>query len=121
MERSARVMLAAWEVYEFGPYPGRVMLVRAEANPEKIGDIDDDPAYGWNALTGGVDLRSIDCAHNRMLFPPHAATLAAILCDATRGGAPAAGPLHRQALREHHREEDHRDDHADREHAHCEA
>ncbi|MCL4182410.1 MAG: AMP-binding protein, partial [Burkholderiaceae bacterium] len=82
LERSARAVLAAWCTYHPGPYAGRVMLIRAEATPKSVGEIDDDPTYGWGALTAGVDLRSMQCAHNRMLFAPHAADLARILCDA---------------------------------------
>ncbi len=82
LEESARAMLAAWEAYRFRPYPGRVMLIRAETTPKRVGEIDDDPTYGWSALTRGVDLRSIQCTHIRMLFPPHATELGRILADA---------------------------------------
>jgi thioesterase domain-containing protein len=82
LEHSARMMLTAWDTYQYRPYPGRVMLIRAEATPKNVGDIDDDPAYGWATLTGGVDLRSMQCTHDEMLFSPHAADLARILCHA---------------------------------------
>ncbi|MCL4773584.1 MAG: amino acid adenylation domain-containing protein, partial [Burkholderiaceae bacterium] len=91
IERAARRMLAAWEVYQPRPYPGRVMLVRAEGRERLVGAIDDgDPTYGWGALSGsGVDVRSMQCAHNRMLHAPHVASLARILADAIgRDAAP---------------------------------
>ena len=84
MERSARRMLAAWEAYRPRPYPGGVLLVRAEGGERLVGAIeDDDRTLGWGALSGdGVEVRSMQCAHNRMLHAPHAASLARILADA---------------------------------------
>ncbi|RPH65095.1 MAG: hypothetical protein EHM83_07260, partial [Burkholderiales bacterium] len=84
MERSARRMLAAWNAYRPRPYPGRVLLVRAEGGEHLVGAIQDsDPTFGWAALSGGgVELRSMRCAHNRMLHAPHTAALARILADA---------------------------------------
>jgi len=84
MERSARAMLAAWQVYQPRHYPGRVMLIRAEGGERRVGAIRGaDPALGWGALSGGgVELRAMPCAHNRMLHAPHAPALAQILADA---------------------------------------
>ena len=105
LEQSAGAMLAAWNAYEYLPYPGRVMLVRAEATPKSVGDIDDDLTHGWASLTGGVDLRSMQCTHNRMLFSPHAADLARILGQTIppddggnygRNGAPHSQPATRR-------------------------
>jgi thioesterase domain-containing protein len=83
MERSARAMLSAWQAYRPRHYPGRIMLIRAEATPRRIGEIRDDPTFGWGALSGGgVAIRSMQCTHSRMLFAPHAADLAKILAEA---------------------------------------
>jgi amino acid adenylation domain-containing protein len=96
MERAARRMLAAWEAYRPRLYPGRVLLVRAESGERQVGAIEDgDPTFGWGALSGeGVEVRSMHCAHNRMLYAPHAASLARILADAIgRDDVPSSQPV----------------------------
>ncbi|HLS57736.1 MAG TPA: amino acid adenylation domain-containing protein, partial [Zeimonas sp.] len=96
MERSARRMLAAWEAYQPRLYPGRVLLVRAESGERLVGAIEDgDRTFGWGALSGnGVEVRSMHCAHNRMLYAPHAASLARVLADAIgRDDAPSSQPV----------------------------
>jgi len=100
LERTARVMLSAWHAYRPGPYPGKIMLIRAEATPKRVGEIDDDPTYGWAEFTDGVELRSMQCTHIRMLFSPHAADLAKIFGDAiARDGAAGHDPTARPATK----------------------
>ena len=99
MERSARRMLAAWESYRPRHYPGRVLLVRAESDERRVGALEDgDRTFGWGPLSGdGVEVRSMRCAHNRMLYAPHAASLAGILADAIgRDDAPPSQPVARR-------------------------
>ncbi len=103
MERSARAMLAAWRAYQPRRYPGRVLLVRAEHRQQMVGTVhDNDPTFGWAALSGdGVELRSMHCAHDQMLYAPHASALAQILANAIghNDGQPAL-PAHPAATRE---------------------
>ncbi|MCM5570800.1 amino acid adenylation domain-containing protein [Burkholderiaceae bacterium FT117] len=91
MERAARAMHAAWSVYQPRFYPGRLTMIRAEGTPEKVGEIHDDPTLGWAALSGeGVELRSMQCAHNHMLLAPHAEDLAKILAQLIADEGPAS-------------------------------
>jgi len=94
MERKAQAMLAAWSAYRPRHYPGRVLLIRAEATPRHVGEIRTDPTLGWGELSGGgVEIRGMQCVHNRMLFAPHAADLARILTDAiARDACPPPTP-----------------------------
>jgi len=64
----------AWRRYEHKPYPGTVILFKAESRPK-----DDHPAkdLGWEELArGGVEVISAPGDHNTMLHPPHLATFA---------------------------------------------
>jgi amino acid adenylation domain-containing protein len=93
IERNAQAMLAAWTAYRPRHYPGRILLIRAEATPELVGEIRNDPTLGWGALSGaGVEIRGMQCAHNRMLFAPHAAELARILTNAIRRSSRPPAP-----------------------------
>ncbi len=61
----------------FAPYPGRITLFRARAQPLFCSF---DPEMNWGALAlGGVDVREVAGAHHTMLSGPYVERLAAEL------------------------------------------
>ncbi len=77
--------LAAGRKYSPLPYPGRLLLVRAEASRP----VRDDPTLGWARLArSGVEVRVVPGAHHTLLRVPHVEALADCLRDAL---ATAAG------------------------------
>ncbi len=65
---------AAARAYRPGPYPGRLILLRAAgglaARPDR------DPALGWSSLAAAVEIHEVPGDHETMAVPPHVTALA---------------------------------------------
>ncbi len=62
----------AWRRYQHKPYPGKIILFKAQIRPK-----DDHPAedLGWGELArGGVEVIHVPGDHNTMIHSPHLAT-----------------------------------------------
>jgi thioesterase domain-containing protein len=81
IEARARPLYEAWRAYEPGPYPGRLLLIRAEVRDYMPGVVADDRSMGWSRLIAqGVEIVSLNEArHEDMLDARHAPALAALL------------------------------------------
>jgi thioesterase domain-containing protein len=83
-----RVVLANYEAsakYVPGPFPGRVLVVRASRRPRVPGRAWDDPTNGWGALAGaGVDVRVVEGTHQTLVDPPAVDEVGALLDAALR-------------------------------------
>ena len=84
IEARARPLYEAWAAYEPSPYPGRLLLIRAEVRDYMPGVVADDRSMGWGRLIGqGVDIVSLqEARHEEMLDARHSRALAALLDDA---------------------------------------
>ena len=79
MGRVLVLVMRAWRLYVPGFYPGRAVLVRAEARPRYPGNIYDH-AMGWDRIVGGgVEVESLPCTHLELLQPQTAPALARLL------------------------------------------
>lgn len=84
-----RRMLAA-QAYQPGPYPGRIIVLRARTQP--LLRPRDDASLGWARLAqGGVVVRRIPGNHLTLMRAPHVATLGAVLRDCLAGCDQAGG------------------------------
>lgn len=60
------VSTTASKLYQPKPYPGRVILFRAQRNPSSI-----DPTNGWDKVDlGELVVHNLDCYHGNILFEP---------------------------------------------------
>jgi thioesterase domain-containing protein len=76
----------AWETYTFQPYPGRIILFRADDNSrdtqEAFVGFQTDPLLGWgNLITGEIELHNIPCGHSTILGEPHVSVVVEKLKD----------------------------------------
>jgi thioesterase domain-containing protein len=69
------------------PYPGRVLLIRAERPTDEIGI---DAARGWRAIVPDLVVRDVPGGHEDMFAPRNAAVLAGIIAAELRRADPAA-------------------------------
>ncbi len=65
--------------YSPEPYPGRIMLLRAGEEPDRVSS---DPALGWGDLAEAVDITWVSGRHENMLREPHVGGLAGVLAAA---------------------------------------
>jgi thioesterase domain-containing protein len=80
IESRARPVYDAWAAYQPAPYAGRITLIRALRRAIEPGVDDSDPLMGWGPLAGsGVQVATLDCAHEAMLDADHAPALAGVL------------------------------------------
>jgi thioesterase domain-containing protein/acyl carrier protein len=74
-----RARLCTLEHYAPGPYPGPMLLLRAEQtglDDDVAADYPDDPTMGWRRFSaGGVAVHIVPGSHSTMLAEPHVATL----------------------------------------------
>jgi thioesterase domain-containing protein/acyl carrier protein len=74
IRRLMEIELAAFRQYSVRPYPGRVMLLRAQAQPLFCSH---DPIMGWGTLAlGGVDIIPCPGSHHTLLKEPFVGILA---------------------------------------------
>jgi hypothetical protein len=89
-----RAHLAASREYAPLPYPGRILLLRAEASSP----VGSDATLGWARLAQeGVEVRVVPGAHHTLLRAPHVEALADCLRDALATAA-GEGPRNEEDL-----------------------
>ena len=65
---------AMWHAYSPKPFPGKLVLFRAEGREAEFAE---DPTMGWRkAVAGGVDVQFASGIHEEMMDMPHAQRLA---------------------------------------------
>jgi len=80
MEQAALAMYRASHAYVPQPYPGRMVLIRAQRRD--LGFLDDDLQQGWGTLVGGgIEVKNLSCGHMEMLNSQHSGALARRLSD----------------------------------------
>jgi thioesterase domain-containing protein len=67
----------AWHIYVPRSYPGRLILLQAERQPDWVGSRFDDPYMGWKPFAAGaIDVQTIPGAHLTVLDKPNVRSLA---------------------------------------------
>jgi amino acid adenylation domain-containing protein len=70
----------AWIWYQPRPYPGRLVLFRAEKTPDWVGTRFDDPLMGWGSLaTKGIEVHTVPSDHWTLLHRENVPPLARAL------------------------------------------
>jgi thioesterase domain-containing protein len=71
---------SAWTRYRPTPYPGRLVLFRAERAPDWVGYRFEDPFQGWgNLATQGIEVHTVPAFHWTLLHRENVPPLARIL------------------------------------------
>jgi amino acid adenylation domain-containing protein len=97
VRRVVAVNLEASMRYTPGPYPGRLLLLRASRRQRLPGWGFDDPTNGWSRLAGEVAVRPVDATHQRMVDLPAVDEVARLLDEALRAGDGRAESEERRA------------------------
>lgn len=81
----------ATSLYQPRPYPGRMVLFRARAQPARLRD---DPHLGWHGLADEIEVIDVEGRHRDLFEPPYVELLAKEVeaCLARARGAPEVAP-----------------------------